>query len=470
MSIESQLREVLSARADEVDGPAFDPYRRVSGAVVTDRRRRRAAAVGAVAAVAAVAVLVPSLVRGDEHRTTPAKHSQVVVPGPNDPRWTSLSTWPTRGGLATSSAFLKAVADKFGTQHVLYAADLPTSRVVVSWDPEADTDGKLTMYSGPRGGSADTLALASAASGGLADAVTVREHADNDSTLVVLARPGVTEAAISPSVQIATDGSVTRDPFRTVRLTDGVYAGPLQGSPATLTRVRVGGAAPERVTLMAPSTQPPQADQGSVCLNCTGDDFRAKAEAGMGAGVAINLGLRPQDVTTTTRYFGVVDRATARRLWAGDTDVPGATTRLMVTDTTLPGGQVLRSALVVVTNKDGSSASTIELANGAPIDAATARVRPFVVHSSGPETATMSYEVFAPGAATVRLVSPTSANIYPPTAMLAVRNGTALATTPSWSDMSTPYEVEAYDAAGGLLGRWPVDLPSEDTWTEGTKP
>ncbi|GAA4714917.1 hypothetical protein GCM10025782_09180 [Pedococcus ginsenosidimutans] len=469
MSIETQLREALSARADDVDGPAFDPYERVAGAVVTHRRRRRAAAVGTVAALAAVAVLVPSLVRGDDHRTTPAKHTQ-VVPGPSDPRWKSLSTWPLRGSLAKDTALVQAVADRFGTQHVLYAADLPTSRVVVGWDPEADTDGKLTMYSGPRGGSADTLALVSSDGGGLGDAVTIREHADTNSTLVVLARPGVTEAAVSASVQIGTDGSVTRDAFRPVDLTDGMYVGPLEGSPATLTRVRVGDAAAGRVSLMAPATEAPQVDQGSVCLNCKGEDFRVKAEAGMGAGVAINLGLRPQDVTTTTRYFGVIDPATAHRLWVGDTDVPGAVTRLMVTDSTLPGGQVLRSALVVVTAKDGSAASTIELATGVPIDAATAESHPFVVRSSGPETSTMSYEVFAPGAAKVRLVSPTSPTIYPPTEMLTLRNGTALATTPSWSDQSTPYEVEAYAADGSLLGRWPVDLPSEDVWTEGTRP
>ncbi|MGA8979638.1 MAG: hypothetical protein WB473_11050, partial [Pedococcus sp.] len=60
MTLETQLRDALAARADDIDGPAADPYERVSGAVAASRRRRRTAAVGAVAAVAALAVLVPS--------------------------------------------------------------------------------------------------------------------------------------------------------------------------------------------------------------------------------------------------------------------------------------------------------------------------------------------------------------------------------------------------------------------------
>ena len=469
MSLETQLRDALAARADDIEGPLTDPYERVRAAVAASRRRRRTAAVGTaavVSAVAALAVLVPSLAADGNRSTQPAQRTQVVVPGPGDSRWGSVSTWPTRGSLATDTTLLTAVANRFATAHVLYAADLPTSRVVLTWDPETGTDGKLTMFAGPRGGSAQDLVETSSTSGGLANAVLLREHADNDSTLVVLARPDVTDAAISRSVQIGLDGSVTRDAFRPVRLVDGVHSELLQDSPSSLTRVTVGDAPSARVTLTGPPSSGLD-DRGSICLSCTGDDFRVEAEKAMGSAVAMTLGLDPSDVGTTTRYLGPVDREVASRMELGDTDAEGATTRLHVVDSTLPTGQVLRSALVVTQAKD--TASAMQLASGVPIDAATAGVRPFVLHGSASKPATTSYEVFAPDAAEVRLVS-SSPSLYPSTPMLTPRAGRVLATTPSWSPDSTPYEVETYDASGTALGRWPVDLPSEDSWTGGGRP
>ena len=466
MSLETQLRDALAARADDIDGPAADPYERVSGAVAASRRRRRTAAVGAVAAVVALAVLVPSLGQGGDRATQPAKRTQVVVPGPDDSRWGSLSTWPTRGSLATDAAFLAAVGSHLAAQHVVYAADLPTSRVVVTWDPDTGNDERLRMFAGPRGGSVQGLVEVSSASGGLGDVVLLREHADNDSTLVVLARPDVTAAAVSRSVQIGLDGSVTRDVFRRVRLVDGVYSELLQDSPSSLTRVTVGDGPSARVTLTGlPSVR--VEDRSTICLNCTGDDVRAQAEKAMGSAVAVTLGLDPATVTTTTRYLGPVDRALASRL--GMVEASGGTTRLIVGDSTLSTGQVLRSSVVLTQAKDGSSASTMELASGVPIDAATARVRPFVLHGSVSDSATVHYEVFAPAAAKVRLVS-SSPSIHPPTQVLTPRGGAVLATTPSWSPGTTPYEVEAYDGSGTMLGRWPVDLPREDVWAEGTQP
>jgi stage V sporulation protein SpoVS len=67
MSIESQVRAALAARADEVVVGADDPYERVAGAIEASRRRRRSVAAGALAvgaAVAAVAVAVPLLGHG----------------------------------------------------------------------------------------------------------------------------------------------------------------------------------------------------------------------------------------------------------------------------------------------------------------------------------------------------------------------------------------------------------------------
>jgi hypothetical protein len=323
----------------------------------------------------------------------------------------------------------------------------------------------------PRSGSAQELAQVSSASGGLDDVVSVREHADDDSTIVVLTRPGVATAAISRSVSIGLDGSVAREGFRVVKLTDGAYSELLEDSPPNLTRVRAsdGTSVGSRVTLTGSSSRPVDPDGPSICLSCTGEDFRARAEPAIGAGVAATLGLDRADVATTTRYFGPVNPAVAKRIGVTDAEAAGATTRLMVADTTLPRGQVMRSALLVVTAKDGSAASTVELATSVPIDAATATVRPFVLHGAGAETGTMSYEVFAPNAAEVRLVSSTP-SIYPPTAVLTPRKGRVMAATPSWSAEATPYEVEAHDGSGSTVGRWPVDLPSGDSWIDGVQP
>ncbi|KRE53001.1 hypothetical protein [Phycicoccus sp. Soil748] len=457
MSIENQLREVLSSRADEVDGPVFDPYQRVAGAVVTSRRRRRAGAVGAVAAIAAVAVIVPSLVRGDDHRTTPAKHSQ-VVPGPSDPRWNTLSTWPTRGGLATNAAFLTAVRDQFGPARILYAADLDTTRVVVAWSPESGTDGTLTMYSGPRGAAATDLVEVSSASGGLDDLVSLREHADNDSRLVVLAAPSVRTVGVSPTVRIDPDGTVTRADYRLEQLTDGVWSGPLSDAPARLVRVRVVGKSSNPVTLMGRTTRPD--DGTSICLSCTGADYLAKAEAAMASGVATVLGVPSADAAPATVYDGPVDPAVARLV--GAENASGSTLRLTVVDTAV-GGTTVRSALLSIIAKNGTSASTIELSDGTPINSSSAGQRPFVLRGTDLRQTTTSAQVFAPKAASVQLVSG-SPTIYPSSPKVPVVDGSARVTVPVWNSDNTPYEVASYDAQGRQLGLWPLDLASSDSW------
>ena len=469
MSLETQLRDALVSRADALDAPAFDPYERVAGAVVTQRRRRRVATAGAVAAVAVVALIVPGLVQGGHDSTLPAKRTQVVVPGPNDPRWRSFTTWPTRGSLATDKAFLDTVGMRFGALNILYAADLPTSRVVVSYNSSADDAQKLTMYSGPRGAAAGDLAEVSSSAGGLDDVVSIREHADEDSTLVVLASPAVSRAGISRSVQIGLDGSVTRDAFRPVTLADGMYAEVLEDSPPALTRVSVEGddqaAAKRRVTLMGRPTKD-AAGEGSICMGCTGEDFRAKAELAIGEGDAYRLGIDPKDVRTTTRFFGAADPAVVERTELGAKGQ--VTSQVIVVDTTLPAGQVLRSAVVVVSEKDGSQAMTMESATGVPIDAATAAERPFVLDQQV-DGDRVIHQVFAPTAAKVQLVSPGTL-AYPPSAVVPVRNGSAIVTTPRTDPSIAPYEVVTFDAAGTQTGRWPIDLPSEDEWMGGATP
>lgn len=463
MTLETQLRDALVARADELGGPASDPYVRVAGAVVTHRRRRRAATVGAVAAVAAVAVLVPALGQGDRGSTLPAKRTQVVVPGPNDPRWSAMSSWPVRGSLATDKGFLEGVSERALTQHVIFAGDLDRTRVVVGWDPEDGGLTRVSMFAGPRGGEVDELAGVSEWSGGNTDVVVLRESDDVDSRVVALTTPGRV-LTLSSGVQIATDGRVSRDPFRRVDLTDGVYSEELQDSPPQFMRVRVqgGDSGDEPARLVGQPRQ--QAESlGSICLSCTGDDFRTKAEQAIGSGDAHTFGLRPQDVRSVTRVYGAVDPQVVER---SDLGAKGPTTnQVIVVDTTLPAGQVLRSAVVVVSAKDGTAAMTTESATGVPIDAATAADRPFVIDRRL-DDGRVTHQVFAPTAARVQLVSAATL-AYPSTAKVPVRDGAAILTTPLTDPSIGAYEVVTYDSTGGEIGRWPVELPG-DNWADAT--
>jgi hypothetical protein len=115
------------------------------------------------------------------------------------------------------------VTERFLTKHILYAADLDHTRVVVGWDPEDGGLGKVTMSAGPRGGAADRLGDVSSAAGGDTDLVVLRESDDNDSRVVALTTPGTRRLSLSTGVQISTDGAVARNPSRAVARTDGVY-------------------------------------------------------------------------------------------------------------------------------------------------------------------------------------------------------------------------------------------------------
>ncbi|GAB3442424.1 hypothetical protein GCM10027517_19490 [Phycicoccus ginsengisoli] len=472
MSIETQLREALAARAEELSPSPGDAYGRVSGAIRTSQRRRRTAYAGVAAVVLALAVVVPGLAGGDHHTTTPATRTHTLpLPSPDDPRWSSVSTWPVRGPLADDKAFIDSVGQQFADAHVVYAGDLPTSRVVVSYNPSTDGAEKLTMYSGPRGAAAADMAEVSSASGGLSDVVSIREHADNDSTLVVLASPATRQASISPSVHIGLDGTVTRDAFRSVPLSDGMYTELLENSPPMLTRVSVGAdgraaaATAQRVTLTGRPTED-VSGKGSICLSCTGEDFRVRAEQAIGEGDAYRLGLDPQSVHATTRFFGSADPRVVERADFG-TKSP-VQNHVIVVDTKLPAGQVLRSALVVVSAKDGSQSMTVESASGVPIDASTAADRPFVLKRGLDEHRVLN-EVFAPTAAKAQLVSSASL-AYPSSAVVPVRKGTALVVTSPTDPAIATYDVVTFDSSGRQIGRWPVDLPSEESWTAGTTP
>ena len=460
MSIESQLREALSARADEVGGPggaSDDPYARVAGAIAVNRRRRRTAALAGVAAVAAIAVAVPSLAGGlGRDTTTPAKRTQVVVPGPNDPRWAPVRTWPIRGSLADDRTFLDSFREVVSPAAVLYAGDIAADRVVVAWDRDDQGEARLTVYAGDRG--APVAALTTIGSSGETDppAVIVRRDPTPDGWMLLLTRASVRSAQVSPTAQIHTDGTVARA-WNTVNLRDGAAIVDLRGAPFSLTRVRVGGYDGGTTLPARPGTTHP--DVEGFCGNCTGQDFLDHAVTGTSYDVATTLGLRTGDVETTTYFNGPADPTIVSALGL-DAGTRSVSRRLYVGLTRLPGGQVLRSAYVGSVDAQGAGGSA-RVEDGVPVDAATADRQPFALSAENADRTATRIQVVAPGAARVQLVSdlPT---LYPDTAKVALANGTTVLTTAAWPETGSPYRISTFDSSGALIGTWPMRLPGKD--------
>lgn len=456
MSIETQLREALTARADEVGPSLGDPYERVTGAIATDRRRRRTAVVGGVAAVAVLALAIPSLSGAvGRHTTTPARKTTQIVPGPSDPRWNSVYTWPTRGSLADDTDFLRSFRDVVGSAAVVYAGDIEGDRVVVTWGRADDGSETETVYAGDRGATASALETLSSASNSDAAAIVVRHDTTPDGWLLVLATPAVTSAEVSPTVEVQLDGTVTRS-WRRIALRDGTAVTDLRDAPIALNRVRVGS---YDGGVFLPARRAAVQEVGfGFCGNCTGQEFLDYAEQGTSDGVAQTFGIGRGVVSTTTLVNSVVDPAVLAVSAFGDLP-KGSTGRIWVGLSRLPGGQVVRTVNLGAEQKDGGGMST-SIEEGVPVDAATAEQRPVVLHGATADADQTRYQVFAPQAASVQLVS-SAPSVYPDSARVPVVNGSAVLTTKVPAEQPT-YRVLTFDADGAVTGSWPLDLPNQD--------
>jgi hypothetical protein len=460
MSIESQLREALSARADEVAGSVTDPYARVSDAIAVDRRRRRTAVVAGVAAVAAVAVAIPSLSGGlGRDTTTPARKTTQVVPGPADPRWSLMSTWPTRGSLASDTDFVAAANERLATgdqNHVLYAGEVAGRRVVVAWSVSTSTDSRteqLHLGIAPIGAPAEDL-VTSVAEGARAseDVALARLGMRPDSPLLVLTTPATRSGQVSESAKVNVDGSVTRTPWQRFELTDGAGVITLANSPTFLTRVKVGlydGQATGLVDGQGAVEQP------AICLDLC-SDFDERYVAATTAGVAQQLGVPRDQVSTSLVYSGPADAKVAAA--AGVTDAGAGTLRLVVADSRV-GDALLRSALLVH-DTPGSSSESQELLTGVPLDALAPQPQPFVLRGLDPSGQRQLFEVFAPGAASARITS-LSPSIFPDSARTPVTGSSATIRLDDTA-MTSVRTVETFDGSGRLIGSWPLDPPHVD--------
>ncbi|HEX5524955.1 MAG TPA: hypothetical protein VFX53_16050, partial [Pedococcus sp.] len=379
---------------------------------------------------------------------------------PTDPAlWRSMRTWPTRGGLAGDTAFVRAVTGALAPGgNALYAQDLTRNRVVVVWAPSADpamANGVLRVASGPRGAAAGQLTLQHEQPVASPDAVVFREGANGGGRLVVLTRPSERQAQLSDGVGISPDGTVSRT-WQQLRLTDGL--GTAQpAAPLTLNRVQVAGYdGPVTLTAGTVSTEPLPEGTG-ICLDCKGAEFQRRAQQGVRESVAQQLGLAADQVVTATRYSGPVDAAVAAASGVTDATSAATTHSLYVGDTTLPGGGVVRTALLV-SSFGGGTGSATELAGTVPIDASTAANRPVVVGGLRQPGRGAILEVFAPGAAAVQLVS-SAPTLWPDSARVPVTAGRARVNLDD-AQFRQHYTVEVYDASGRSLGTFPVDLPN----------
>jgi hypothetical protein len=453
MTIETQLREALATRAEELSPTHEDPYARVSGAVRTSERRRRAAYAGVVAAVVATAVLVPGLLRPDADRTTaPATHT--VAPRPSDPAWRSIATWPTRGALADDTDLVKAVGE-LGAGRVVFVDDVASKRVAIVVDPE---QRQIAVIDGEAGAPASRLGVASRGEAAPTLEGNVLTLTVDGSRTVILTTPDVRTAEVSDRPDIHVDGTVSRN-WQMVQLADGLAQVPV-GSPVL--RVRVSGS--DHPAMFSVGQAPGTEDLApTVCGDCRGEAFRSAMTSFARDSVSLLLGVPREEVATDAVYAGPVDPAVAEAAGLPDATRAGAETLLFVGHSTLPGGQVLHTAQLTLHGRDGT-AQSMGFGDAVPIDARTAFDRPFVLAGSATDGKSLNgvrVQVFAHTGASVQLVSE-APTIWPSSAVLPLRSATARVVLSGLRlpDFNAHYEVVVRDAAGSELGRYPVELPN----------
>jgi len=456
MSIESELREALAARADELFPGHEDAYARVTGAVRTSQRRRRAAAAAAVATVAAVAVAVPltAHVSGPDRTTTPATRTS-SLPAPADPRWASMSTWPVRGGLANDAGLVKAVGE-LGTGRVVFIDDVASKRVAIVVDA---AQNQIAVIDGEAGAPAARLGVTTRGEAAPTVEGNVLTLTVDGSRTVILTSPDVRSAEVSDRPEIHVDGTVSRQ-WQTVRLANGM-AQVTVGS--NVLRVRVSGS--DQSAMFGVGQAPGTEDlMPTVCGDCRGEAFQSAMVSFARDSISLQLGVPREEIQTDAVYAGPVDPAVAEAAGLPEANRAGAETLLFVGHSTLPGGQVLQTGQLTVHGKDGTGQS-MGLGDGVPIDARTAFDRPFVLAGNdGPAGKSgngVRVQVFAHTGTSVQLVS-TSPTIWPGSAVLPLRAATARVDLSGVTlpDFTKHYEVVVRDATGGELGRYPVELPN----------
>ncbi|NHA66650.1 hypothetical protein [Phycicoccus flavus] len=426
--LDTDLADVLHRVAD-VAGPVPDPEALVRLRTRRLRRRHLLVAAAGLASVGAggTAVLTG---RGDG-RAAAARPS---APGPStlaadDPRWSSPRSWPARGALAADPRFASVLTSSLATDAtLLYAHDVEGLRVALAATDNLDggSSPAIILWNGPAGTPAERLSRtdvtpdAMYGRDGTRDVVAVGVPHEEDTLVLVLARPGVGRAEVSGTVDPRPDGTIVRT-WTGIELRDGVGTRLVQGPLGVATRLRCDdfdGALPRVFDASEWDPYGPATARRAVLER-----------------VAAATGLAPDRVTVSvTRY----------RLRRGTRGLgsPRATGTLRVVLATLPGSAVVRSTWVETRDRGGVASSYGE---GPLVIPAAAADAPAVQMLYGETTeGTTMLVVGPPAAATVQVRGPSGGDRGRP---VRVVDGVAVLREPA----SYPFTLRVRDADGRIL-------------------
>jgi hypothetical protein len=428
--LEEAVREALHAGTEHL--PSLpDPYAQVMATVDAHRRRRRAVVAGsAVAALAVVGVLgLASGVVGEPDTSIPVVEQRTG----SNPSWGLPRGWAPRGTLGTDPGFAAELAERFPTDHLVFAEDGDAGRIAVA----VSASHESVVIHGARGaavGELDRVVGAPAFGRGLTVAVPLAGRPDDGHLLVVLVPPHLTDAQLSlPSV--ARDGSVERS-WRSSALTDGVGR-TIVSEPLAAVRIRTPvGDGPAHVVVG------PTAPLGTlVCGRCDPEWFATEGLAAFRAQAAAAVGVAGKEVAGRV----LIDTSSPVRT------TPDGSDRIVVLVATLPSGGLLRASYVTTAGPDGPTATVVEPLRPLPADDGS---RPVVLRPAAGEPAVL----VAPDASRVGF---TPLRDAVPLADAVVVDGVARLTDPP-RDVSE-YRLTAYAPDGAVLRTWHGSaLRSED--------
>ena len=243
------LERDLARAVDDLLGGLTDPP---DPAVLVEERVRRVRRRGLVLGLVAAAAAVGGVAAAVALRDAPASPAAVALPATTDRAWASTSRWPTRGPLA-ADPLLRAFPGRRAAwgDHVLWAGDLGSRRLVVLWsDDEAHSGRRPASGSSPDPGvptsspSTRSTLMPMAMPATDCVAVVVADGPDattaDRSLLLVLGRPVVERASYSPVLRPTVSGGLERS-WTEVVLDQGVGALVLPHPVPLALRVRVDG-------------------------------------------------------------------------------------------------------------------------------------------------------------------------------------------------------------------------------------
>lgn len=453
-SLADALARALDARDGE-DGR--DPVSEVEAALRRRGRRRTAVAAGvlAVAAAVAAAVLVDPLGAARPARTTVPVDTPTVVATSAGPAPTARAVWawPARGALSTDPRLVSEVVGRYaGAMQILWASDVGTRRVVFlapreGWRNEIP---RLLFLTGPAGARLADLeehpVLVDQENSRLVAAVDERDTPS--ATLVVLARPDVSEASWSRTVTVAKDFTITRS-WEPVPLVAGFATIPL-GGPAPAALLRADGTPVTISSVLLPGPDPDEPRRAD-CPDCAVPDEIKPYVGGILAEVSAATGVPVPDLGLDLALTAAGDPRIGSWLM---TDATPATEPMPVhvVRVRLPSGAVLQTVGVLTPREGGGAPRWGTLWSNEPVDSGDLDL-PLVAQLTAPDGATLGAQVLVPEGSPVREVEWTHSPSTPGVRARVTDGTVVLENAIGWRGEDV---LHSYDADGALVATRPV--------------